>query len=117
LYTDSVFRYKPFGIFLVFSYWIAKGNSVGKFGILILAGAPFSQRKGGGFGPLLYTSPSFWGTKGIPAKFSKKEFPRNLERCSRQIVQSKIPTVIPILKYRIPKVGAALENFETKIFH
>jgi hypothetical protein len=70
LYTDSVFRYEPFGIFSVFSYRIPKGNSVGKFGILNLAGAPFSQRKGG-FGPL---------KKGVPAKFSKKEFPPNLQK-------------------------------------
>jgi len=59
LHPESVFQYEPFGIFSVFSYRIPKGNLVGKFGILKLAGAPFSQRKGGGFGPLLYTSPSF----------------------------------------------------------
>ena len=39
LYTDSVFWYEPFGIFLVFSYRIPKGNSVGNFGIIKLAGA------------------------------------------------------------------------------
>ena len=57
--TDSVFRYEPFEIFSVFTIPIPKENSVSIFGILKLAGAPFSQRKGGGFGPLLYTSPSF----------------------------------------------------------
>ena len=43
LYTDSVFRYEPFGIFLVFSYRIPKGNLVGKFGIIKLAGALYSH--------------------------------------------------------------------------
>ncbi len=38
--TDSVFRYEPFGIFPVFSYRI------------------LFPKEGGGFGPLLYTSPS-----------------------------------------------------------
>jgi len=44
--------YEPFGIFTVFSYRIPKGNLIGKFGIIKLAGAPFSQRKGGGMGGL-----------------------------------------------------------------
>jgi len=43
LYTDSVFWYEPFGIFPVFSYQIPKGNSVGKFGILKLAGAVYTH--------------------------------------------------------------------------
>ena len=34
LYTDSVFRYEPFGIFPVFFIPKPKGNSVGKFGII-----------------------------------------------------------------------------------
>ena len=58
LHTDSVFRYEPFGIFLVFTIPIPKENSVSIFCILKLAGAPFSQRKGG-LGPLLYTLPPF----------------------------------------------------------
>jgi hypothetical protein len=72
LYTDSVFWYEPFGIFSVFTIPIPKENSVSIFGILKLAGAPFSQRKGGGFGPLLYTSPSFEGQKEFPPNFQKK---------------------------------------------
>ena len=43
LYSDSVFRYEPFGIFPVFSYRIPKGNSVGKFGIIKLAGALYTH--------------------------------------------------------------------------
>ena len=41
--TDSVFRYESFSIFLVFSYRIPKGNSVGKFGIIKLAGALYTH--------------------------------------------------------------------------
>ena len=107
LYTDSVFWYEPFGI-PVFSYQIPKGNSVGKFGILKLAGAPFSQRKGGGFGPLLYTSPSFWGTKGIPAKLSKKEFPQNLQKVfppNRTVKNTHSNTDTEIPKYRPASAG------------
>ena len=37
------FRYEPFGIFPVFSYRIPKGNSVGKFGIIKLAGASYTH--------------------------------------------------------------------------
>jgi hypothetical protein len=43
LYTNSVFRYEPFGIFPVFSYRIPKGNSVGKFGIIKLVGALYTH--------------------------------------------------------------------------
>ena len=57
LHTDSVFQYESFGIFSVFSYRIPKGNSVGKFGILKLAGAPFSQRKGGLWPPFVHFAP------------------------------------------------------------
>ena len=68
-----------------------------------LAGAPFSQRKGGwGLRPPFVHFALLLGTEGIPTKFSKKES-EIFKRCSRQIVQSKIPTVIPIPKYRIPK--------------
>jgi hypothetical protein len=43
LYTDSVFRYEPFGIFPVFFIPKPKGNSVGKFGIIKLAGALYTH--------------------------------------------------------------------------
>jgi hypothetical protein len=43
LYTDSVFRYEPFGIFPVFFIPKPKGNSVGKFGIIKLAGAIYTH--------------------------------------------------------------------------
>ena len=39
LYTDSVFRYEPFGIFSVFTIPKPKENLVSIFGILKLAGA------------------------------------------------------------------------------
>ena len=41
--NDLVFRYEPFGIFPFFSYPIPKGNSVGKFGIIKLAGALYTH--------------------------------------------------------------------------
>ena len=41
--TDSVFRYEPFGIFLVFTIPIPKENSVSIFGILKLAGASYTR--------------------------------------------------------------------------
>jgi hypothetical protein len=43
LYTDLVFRYEPFGILPVFSYRRPKGNLVGKFGIIKLAGALYTH--------------------------------------------------------------------------
>ena len=105
LYTDSVFRYEPFGIFSVFTIPIPKENSVSIFGILKLAGAPFSQRKGGGFGPLLTLRPPFEGKKEFPPNFQRKSSREIFKRCSRQIVQSKIPTVKPIPKYRPASAG------------
>jgi hypothetical protein len=43
LYTDSVFQYEPFGIFPVYFIPKPKGNSVGKFGIITLAGALYTH--------------------------------------------------------------------------
>jgi hypothetical protein len=43
LYTGSVFWYEPFCIFLVFTNQISKGNSVGKFSIIKLAGAIYTH--------------------------------------------------------------------------
>jgi len=55
--TDSVFRYEPFGIFLVFTISIPKENSVSIFGILKLAGAPFPKRRGGASAPFCTLRP------------------------------------------------------------
>jgi len=88
----SVFRYEPFSIFSLFSYQITKGYSVGKFGILKLAGAPFSKNKGGGSGPLLYTLPSFWGKKEI---FKKRVPAKSSKGVPAKSYSKKIPTVIP----------------------
>ncbi len=43
LHIDSVFRYEPFSIFLVFTIPIPKENSVGIFGILKSAGASYTR--------------------------------------------------------------------------
>ena len=47
LYTDLVFWYEPFGIFLVFTIPIPKENLVSIFGILKLAGASYTWCAGG----------------------------------------------------------------------
>jgi hypothetical protein len=46
--TDSVFRYEPFGIFLVFTIPIPKENSASILGILKLAGASYTRGAPGG---------------------------------------------------------------------
>jgi hypothetical protein len=84
----------------------------------------------GGFGPLLYTLPSFWGTKGIPAKFSKKRVPAKSSKGvpTKSYIQNtqlwdfgKI--VIPTPKYRpnsasnlpIPARGGVKKRYTTLI--
>jgi hypothetical protein len=85
-----VFRYEPFGIFSVFNIPIPKENSVSIFGILKLAGAPFSQRKGGASAPFCTLGPPF---EEFPPNFQKKSSREIFKRCSRQIVHKKYPIV------------------------
>jgi hypothetical protein len=85
LYTDSVFRYEPFGIFPVFFIPKPKGNSVGKFGIIKLAGAIYTH------GEHTHTG-AFSAQEFSPSLFSRLQLLVREARTKQQTTNNKQQT-------------------------